>query len=148
MKKKIKMIMKVLKTYDFDAFAFRGMSGALIAPVLAMLCGKSLIMVRKMKEDGSKSDCHSKERVEGDLSATKYIIVDDFISSGQTITNIIQEISHLNPSAICIGALLYNDPLKYGCKFGYLYNVFRHTPAELKRFAAKDPETYKIRNEK
>ena len=38
---------KALREQDYDTLAFSGNSGALIAPVLAHLLGKELIMVRK-----------------------------------------------------------------------------------------------------
>src|SRR4051812_10409313 len=65
-------IINVLSRYDFDAIAFRGLSGALFAPTVAMKMGKTLIAVRK------KSTIHSSRIVEGDYNARRYIILDDF----------------------------------------------------------------------
>lgn len=72
--------------YDFDAIAFRGMSGALLASPLSMALDKTMILVRKGE------DCHSLFKVEGDVGARKYIIVDDFIGTGTTVRAIIKEI--------------------------------------------------------
>lgn len=72
--------------WQFRAVAFRGMSGALIAPEIARRLGKSLTMVRK-----NKKDCHSSYLVEGALGCD-YIIVDDCIASGNTVREIQRDI--------------------------------------------------------
>lgn len=72
---------------EFTTIAFRGLSGALIAPMIAMEMDKSLLAVRKVKRTG-----HGSNPVEGDYNAGKYIIVDDFISTGETCREIMQEI--------------------------------------------------------
>jgi|SRR5579871_2781727 len=86
---------------SFDAIAFRGMSGALLAPPLAMKLGKSLLMVRKTLE-GNHGDVGY---VEGDKHARAYVIVDDFRSSGATCREIIEQIERFAPQAKCIGLL-------------------------------------------
>lgn len=68
---------------EFDAIVFRGMSGALIAPSVADRLKKNLVMVRK-PEDGSHHSCFT---VEG-VASERYVIVDDFISTGNTIDQI------------------------------------------------------------
>lgn len=86
LKYKTELAVKVLNGFgpfaklEFDAIAFSGQSGSLIAPIVAMLMGKSLIMVRK---SGVRS--HSSYKVEGDINAKSYIIIDDLTSSGKTI---------------------------------------------------------------
>jgi adenine/guanine phosphoribosyltransferase-like PRPP-binding protein len=110
-KKLVKAAMTLLKLYDFDAIAFRGISGALVAPILAYRLNKSLLVVRKPKQTDETS--HSGRRVEGDLNARRYLIVDDFQSSGNTVQAIVEEISKFAPNARCIGALLYKDFLGY-----------------------------------
>lgn len=114
--RQINKICRLANRYDFQAFAFRGMSGALMAPVLAFKSKKSLIMVRKAKS-AAASD-HSAYRVEGDKNTLRYFIVDDFTSSGETVRKIVSEISEFAPNAKCIGIILYNDFLKYGLKYG------------------------------
>jgi adenine/guanine phosphoribosyltransferase-like PRPP-binding protein len=101
LKKHIAYAVKALDGYKFDAIAFRGMSGALIAPPVALELGKTLIMVRK----GSET-CHSKKIVEGDKAATRYIIVDDFCASGETAMTIQHTIyEKFAPQAKCLGVL-------------------------------------------
>jgi hypothetical protein len=82
-------VIDALKPYvnQFDSIAFRGMSGALIGPVVAMALNKNIIMVRK--KDGN----HSYMPVEGYIATKSYVIVDDFIDSGATIKIIKDEIN-------------------------------------------------------
>lgn len=99
---------KFLRTHkldqQFDSIAFRGISGALIAPVLAMRLNKNLIAVRK-----STSGCHSCHTVEGYHGSKRYIIVDDFISSGETVESIISNIREFaNEDSQCVGVLCVN----------------------------------------
>lgn len=75
---------------EFDAIAFRGVSGAVIAPILAWELDKVLIPVRKFWDE---EDSHAYATVEGDGwlyadRAPRVVIVDDFISSGTTINTI------------------------------------------------------------
>ncbi len=65
----------------FDSIAFTGLSGTLIAPLLAIQTNKKLLAVRK-------ENSHSTLIVEGDWHAKRYIIVDDLISKGDTIKRI------------------------------------------------------------
>lgn len=73
---------------EFDAIAFTGISGALVAPTLAFLLDKSLIAVRK---DKIKEPRHSHLSAEGE-DCQHYLIVDDFSSTGATVRNIITTI--------------------------------------------------------
>jgi hypothetical protein len=92
---------------EFTTIAFRGLSGALIAPMIAMKMDKSLLAVRKVKRTG-----HGSNAVEGDYNAGNYIIVDDFIATGETCREIMQEIEEecyairCNcATAYCVGVL-------------------------------------------
>jgi phosphoribosylpyrophosphate synthetase len=69
------------KENEFQAIAFTGISGAAFAFPLAYLLNKTLICIRK-----ANSSIHTKLNVEGHIDCTSYIIVDDFISTGSTIT--------------------------------------------------------------
>ena len=94
-----------LARQDFDAIAFMGLSGALIAPILAMEMNKTLICVRKSDEVR-----HSYNEVEGDSNARRYIIIDDFVTSGGTVRRIVAEISRFAPRAKCIGVFQHRYP--------------------------------------
>jgi adenine/guanine phosphoribosyltransferase-like PRPP-binding protein len=87
----------------FEAIAFRGVSGSLVAPAVAMALGKNLIVVRK-----SIKDSHADYLVEGHTKAQKYIIIDDIISSGKTIKAIRNNIkTKLNKESECIAIILF-----------------------------------------
>lgn len=102
-----------LRDIDFDAIAFSGMSGALVAPAIAMALRAPLLLVRKDTDDSHAG----KGRVEGALDAETYVIVDDFISSGATLKRMHAMINSAlsvhrraypgNKPAICVGVFLY-----------------------------------------
>lgn len=92
----VKTAVKFLKakTKEFDAIAFSGMSGAVMAPILAYLLDKQLIIVRKDRgSEHPDQASHSSAAVEyaGSLR-TRVVIVDDFIASGKTVKRIIEKI--------------------------------------------------------
>jgi len=73
-------ICTALSDVEFDTIAHRGISGALIAPVVAYKMRKEQIIVRKDRGMG----CASGRWVEGHKHAKKYIVIDDLLSSGST----------------------------------------------------------------
>lgn len=87
---------------EFNAIAFRGMSGALVSPMLALRLGKGFIVCRKPSENSHAG------AAEGSLSCGgNYIIVDDFISSGRTVWAIVAAIEdyreRFNKSQLWVG---------------------------------------------
>lgn len=96
----IRRSVEALRSWEFDAVAFRGMSGALIAPGVAIALDKTMILVRKTTEE-----THSFYRIEGDRGARTYIIVDDFESTGTTAKTIKEKIKDWAPRAVCLGML-------------------------------------------
>jgi len=93
-----------LEGVEFDTIAFRGMSGALVAPIVARDLKKEIILVRK-----EKGDNHSGYTVEGHIGAKKYVILDDFISSGATVREIIKEVQAATPTAELVGGAFYTN---------------------------------------
>lgn len=95
--------------HHFDAIAFSGLSGALIAPILALELNKTLLCVRRKGEaysaTGSFDGSHSYRTVEGDRAVRRYIIIDDFTSTGTTVQHIFDSVFELNPHAQCIGVM-------------------------------------------
>ena len=89
------------RNIEFDAIACRGLSGLLIAPIVAMRLKKTLLCVRKGEET------HSTYPVEGDAKAKTYVILDDFIDSGSTVSAIVDAIKTFNTEARCIGFIAY-----------------------------------------
>ena len=102
LKEFVKRSALILRRYDFQCIAFRGVSGALSGPPLAFKMNKTVIVVRKSKYEEKN---HSRMLVEGDRAVKRYVIVDDFISSGATAREIVKRISEFAPSARCIGVI-------------------------------------------
>jgi adenine/guanine phosphoribosyltransferase-like PRPP-binding protein len=142
----LKKAVKLVKQYDFQAFAFRGMSGALVAPVLAHMTDKTLIMVRKPKiyeqtETDESTSYHSYLRVEGDRAVERYVIIDDMVCTGRTVNSIVQAISEFQPAARCLGFLFYSDVMCGGC-----VKIRTHTlPTALQPYVCAEPEGWRIR---
>ena len=88
-KKNVKGIVARLKILgiEFDGIAFTGMSGALVAPLVADKMKKKLLMVRK---DGDGS--HSSYAVEGHRDVKRYIVLDDLICTGASVRNVVKGI--------------------------------------------------------
>jgi len=97
---RIDMAVRALRGHKFDCIAFTGMSGMLIGPPVALRLGKTFLMVRK---DAYAS--HSTLEVEGDYAAHRYIILDDFTESGNTIRRIREAIAVHSPDAKYVGFL-------------------------------------------
>lgn len=106
--KLVAAIRKFKKNNPFDAIAFTGTSGAAAAYPLSLRLKIPLICVRKERS-------HSYLEVEGAYSMSKYIIVDDFISSGKTIDQIVLKINN------AYKALAYKKPTPIGI---VLYHSF------------------------
>jgi adenine/guanine phosphoribosyltransferase-like PRPP-binding protein len=95
-------LVAILKKFEFDAIAFMGMSGSLLAQPIAMKLKKNLIMVRK-----TTRGVHSSRLVEGDRASRRYIIVDDLVDSGDTARKIMKRIKRWSESE-CLGVLEVN----------------------------------------
>lgn len=106
LKQEIAMTVKSIGKLKFASIAFRGVSGSLVAPAVAVRLKKGLIVVRK-----DTSSQHSCYLVEGHrlIGPQKYIIIDDFPSSGQTVKEIVNEIKERhNAAAKCVGVYWYS----------------------------------------
>lgn len=93
---------KRIKELDltFDAFACRGVSGLLMALPLSERMNKGLIIVRKI------TDNNHGQLTEFSHPAETYLILDDFVASGETVRAIYNSI----PETIkCVGILCYSD---------------------------------------
>jgi orotate phosphoribosyltransferase len=95
----ISKIVRCLKKVDFNAIAISGYSMSLISPIVATKLNKQIVVVRKMDET-----CHSYNRVEGFVGRKKkYVIIDDCVSSGNTIKHITTYLCDHQ----CVGVYLY-----------------------------------------
>lgn len=71
-----------------QAVAFRGVSGAMIAPIVAYKLGLNPIGIRKPNESCHSGTTKARLTLDGHL-VERYVIVDDFITSGDTVRRII-----------------------------------------------------------
>ncbi len=69
--------------HDFDAIVVRGMSGVTVGAILAYQWKKQLVIVRKESDTTHGVPIEGKNLV--DLHSVRYIILDDFTSSGTTM---------------------------------------------------------------
>jgi adenine/guanine phosphoribosyltransferase-like PRPP-binding protein len=101
----VERAVKTLQGVKFDTIVFRGFSGAVVGPVVALQLGKPWALVRKVGDNA-----HSSRVVEGDVSGD-YVIIDDFIDSGETIRKIVSECR----DGRCVGAYFYDQAWNDGC---------------------------------
>jgi adenine/guanine phosphoribosyltransferase-like PRPP-binding protein len=100
---------KALKAVDFDTIVFRGFSGAVVGPVVAYQLGKDWALVRKEGESSHSSRC-----IEGTVGA-RYVVIDDFMESGQTINKSVEVVAGAFESK-CVGVYFYDSAWVNGCK--------------------------------
>ena len=93
--------MKKLKGVEFDTMVGRGLSGALVVPLLARAMSKHFAIVRK-PNDGS----HSESRIEGRLGE-RWVFVDDLICSGNTFKQTLDQIKEVKPRIEFHGMYMY-----------------------------------------
>jgi len=92
----IKKLEKLRQEIKFDAIAFRGISGSSIAYPVSAIAGYHLIEVRRAPGlRNGKGNSHHGSTIEGSSSRKikRYIILDDFISSGKTVEEIAKTIT-------------------------------------------------------
>jgi adenine/guanine phosphoribosyltransferase-like PRPP-binding protein len=128
LKKNVERIEDVLAEakIEYDAIAFRGTSGAAVAFPLSFHTGKPLLHVRK-------SMGHSQRRVEGDFSAKKVIVVDDFSETGRTLGLIRKHIREAFARERCevpecVAVVFYNVWTDTNCFNEIQRNVWRKFP--------------------
>lgn len=114
-KRTIALVKSLQKQFKFTAIAFTGSSGAAVAFPVAYATKLNLIHVRKTG-DRSHWNRENDSNVEGVLGARNYIIIDDFISSGNTIRRIICDVNksyHQNDYVApkCVAIVLYSNNL-------------------------------------
>lgn len=94
-----------LVNVDFDTLVGTGFSGGVVVPALAMAMGKKFLLVRKDNDDS-----HHSGRLLGELGS-RWIFVDDLISSGRTRERTLEKISDYardgDLTTECVGTYLY-----------------------------------------
>ena len=105
-------IVDALKPYVkcFDSIVFRGVSGALVGPSVAMALNKEMVVIRK--KDGSHSYCQA----EGFVSTQSYVIVDDLVDSGATLGVIKRTIQEWKESEDAVYACHYSQSSLEDCR--------------------------------
>jgi orotate phosphoribosyltransferase-like protein len=71
------------KAVPFDGIAFIGMSGTLLAPLISERMQIPLLMVRK---DADYQSSHDYREVSGNFDIKRYVILDDLIGTGKTLS--------------------------------------------------------------
>lgn len=98
----VEWMVERLKHVRFDAVAVTGVSGISMGAIVAYEMNKSLVVVRKEKEES-----HSYYKIEGPLEAS-YVIVDDLVASGATIKRIVEQLAAVS-TAVCNGVICYSS---------------------------------------
>lgn len=111
---------------DFQAIVFRGMSGALVAPIVAYELSCPVVVCRK---EGDSTHAKGElgvsdgDYLEGWRGFTSFIVVDDFMASGKTMNAIFKTVKKEtrkvhDETVSCKGIFLYRDAAQYsGRKF-------------------------------
>lgn len=79
---------KIMRRVDADAVVVTGKSGLSLAFATLMLIDFPLVVVRKRGENSHGNPIEGKDYT----TFTRYLILDDFVSSGTTVTNIMDSI--------------------------------------------------------
>lgn len=94
---------------NVEAIAMRGISGFFVGFPVVWACNLHPIIVRKLTKEDDEIN-HATVRVETRLWDEKphnYVIIDDFVSSGNTVKQIYEEIKKLPYNLVCTKVLLY-----------------------------------------
>lgn len=100
----VEFTVAALRQIDFDIIAYRGESGALVAPAVAYILKKKLVCVRK-----NPRTSHSSHDVEGWQGEAKYVIIDDLVNTCHTVREILEQIRKTDDRMKCVGLYLYRD---------------------------------------
>lgn len=96
-------VLKKLQYFPEDVgIVCTGLSGILVGVPVAEQSDREFAIVRKPNES-----CNSSYKIEG-YTFTNYVIVDDFISGGETIRRVLEVMNDTRPESNCLGILLYD----------------------------------------
>ncbi len=99
---------KDLAGVDFDTLVGTGFSGGIVIPSLALALGKKFVLIRKETDDSH----HGRGRLLGQLGS-RWVFVDDFVSSGRTRRRVIDKIEEAARTAevetTLVGQYMYVD---------------------------------------
>ena len=109
-KDSIKRIKELKKELKFDAVAFRGSSGCALGFPLVVSLEIPVIYVRKPEEEAHGQPVEYISNV----PIRKYLIIDDFMSTGSTVKAIISKIESIGTGDVdeikpqCVGVFFYS----------------------------------------
>lgn len=109
----VQRVVKDLRGVKFDALAVRGVSGLLLAPIVAHLLKKHVIVVRKSK---NVEESHTNVMVESPITTGTYVVFDDFMASGVTMKTIIDMVKKECPGLTLVGGYCWRP--RYTFKTG------------------------------
>lgn len=102
-----------LADVEFDTLVGTGFSGGIVIPSLALALGKQFVLIRKETDDSH----HGRGRLLGQLGS-RWIFVDDFVSSGSTRKRVIEKIDKAAfGSTELVGQYMYVSYSKQGPEF-------------------------------
>lgn len=103
------------KTRRFYSIVMTGSSGTLVGGIVAAALGKPVMVTSKP---------HGKGRHTQGVIGQRYIVIDDFISSGNTVNHILKEVDSLRLpfEPCCVGIYLY------GVAISTFKHVYRGIP--------------------
>lgn len=105
-----------LKNVEFDTVVGTGISGALVAPLLARWMGKNLVIVRK-----ENVDTHAYRPIEGKLGH-RWLFVDDLVCTGATLRRVVKAVDTLTFN------LSFDWKTEYVGTYLYSYGGTYHAP--------------------
>ena len=109
---------KHLADVEFDTLVGTGFSGSVVVPSLALAMGKKFVLVRKETDDSH----HGRGRLLGQLGS-RWIFVDDFVSSGRTRQRVIEKVydawseDGVKAKAEMVGQYMYVNHFNAACGF-------------------------------
>lgn len=105
----IQLAVEHLKGIPFEAIAVTGYSGSTFGSVVAHILHKPIILVRKEKElQNWTSHCSDRVTFGGDLVPASYVLIDDFVCSGNTLRVTVKAIKEAAPGTQCVGFYTYD----------------------------------------
>lgn len=99
------MVRRLKKSLRFNTLAVCGYSGIVLGAIVAYRLNLPILVVRKKRDDRSADGYMINGTI---LDNCRYLILDDLISSGDTVRHIISKIYREYENAKPVGVLLYH----------------------------------------
>jgi adenine/guanine phosphoribosyltransferase-like PRPP-binding protein len=104
----VEWIIELAREHEYDALAACGHSGLLVAAAAAYILHIPVIAIRKPgdRAKGDRSDVNAVLPRERPL---RYAIIDDFVSSGETVVHIVRRVREYHPNLVLAAILLHEQ---------------------------------------